>query len=311
MNEYLKKDLEIRLQTSNLFEWIDKEGESLARMGLSKSSMVEFTRDVLDNRRISKILSVKRDTSSADAFIQTNGIEFIIYYNKEVPFFRRRFAIAHEIGHTYWFSPGNGQRPLSPIQLYTGRDPDIEDLCDRFASAFLLPRQNLLEILRKNITNYYDCNIPYLHLAPKLSKHFGVAEQAVVRRLFFELFPCNMAFLCVRSSPRIPLIDKEQDASQWKLAWCALPRQLELHQTVSGIKIPFKTNGRNIPEDMIPAECRNTTEECLLDGRFWLGIKGQIKKTWASYPLRKWPECERKRGYAYNFKDSVFIALPL
>jgi hypothetical protein len=43
INHYLIKDLENRLKTNNLFEWIDCEGEQLANLGLTHRSKVDFT----------------------------------------------------------------------------------------------------------------------------------------------------------------------------------------------------------------------------------------------------------------------------
>jgi hypothetical protein len=54
---------------------------------------------------------------------------------REIARHRIRFRVAHELGHTLFYSRHPGQTPVR----FRERAPDEERFCDRFASALLLP----------------------------------------------------------------------------------------------------------------------------------------------------------------------------
>lgn len=307
-NPYLIEDLEAKLHTNNLFSWIDEEGERLASFGLTKRGSVEFTSELMRERKIIDILP--GNIIKEDACIIPKKDHYIIYYKKGLPLHRRRFAIAHEIGHTYWFRPDGGKNPLSPIQQkissFNSRQ-NIEYLCDRFAAALLLPYQHLLLSL-----NYLqDQTIPPLHLIPRLAKDYCVADQAVARRMFFQLFQRKLAILCIRKEMplALPLVPMNQRTYSWKVSWCALPAELHQHGTIAGIKIPLKSSARTIPEEMIPKISEGGTMAYALDGRWWDGIQGQPKMK-SRITFKKLPSKSPKEGYASLCGDRIYIALP-
>ena len=43
INPYLIKDIESRLQTNDLFEWMDDQAEKLAELGLTRYGYIDFT----------------------------------------------------------------------------------------------------------------------------------------------------------------------------------------------------------------------------------------------------------------------------
>ena len=57
--------------------------------------------------------------------------ELVVFLLPNLPRTRRRFTLAHELGHAFF--EGTGRRP-HPSQ-------ELERLCDKFAAEFLMPRQ--------------------------------------------------------------------------------------------------------------------------------------------------------------------------
>lgn len=309
INPHLVKDLEARLHVSDLFSWIDEEGERLALLGLADSSYVEFTDAIKWERNISDILpdqALKQDA----CILPEENQGYVIYYKQDLPRHRRRFAIAHEIAHTYWFAPGAECKPLSPIQRNGSIDPNIEYLCDRFASALLVPREDLLRALKQ--CGYRDqSEMPPLHLIQRLSGIYSVADQAVARRLFFELFPTRTAIVCVKITRLTPdLFDVDRElTTRHEISWCALPAELQQKELVSGFRIPFKTSGRLIPPDMIPSVLDNDTQKCTLDSRWWGGIQGQPSNK-ARSRLSDLVAGDPREGYVSRCNDLMYLALP-
>jgi Zn-dependent peptidase ImmA (M78 family) len=314
VNPYLIKDMEKKLNTSNLYLWIDNEAERIAHLGLSNTNFVNFTPKLMRECKIHDLVPITNRIAGEDAYVIPNGDKYVIYYNENLPEHRLRFAIAHEIGHTYWIKPSSDNLPLSSLQLNKGRDPNIEYLCDRFAASLLLPRKFFLNFLETNYSsnNFKEQLIPSLHLIPLLAKEFHVSEQAVTRRLFFELFPQKIAVICIRnknSSSSLYLIDSLAQKAKWEVYWCVIPAKLQKQGTIAGFIIPFKTQGRNIPDGMIPNISKSGTYKCDLDSRFWEGIKGQPEKV--SKPnLKKWEQRKMRQGYASMCENFLYVALP-
>ncbi len=89
-----------------------------------------------------KLLPINADEQFDGVHFQCNGHIFICYNNSLESVERKRFTIAHELGHLLLNIPD------------TINDKEVETLCHSFASEFLLPTQKLYELLganRKNI----------------------------------------------------------------------------------------------------------------------------------------------------------------
>jgi hypothetical protein len=194
------RDLQRRLGQKDLISWIDKEGERLASLGLRSNSWnVEFTPSLLSDRNIQGI-SAGRISSDA----RISPVDFGVYritFREGLPdygpYYPRRFAIAHEIGHTYWFASDSKGLPLSPYQNRVGADKTIEGLCNRFAACLLLPRERLLKALTF-LSAWKEGELAPLHIIPTLSDYFRVAERAIVQRLIFFLDLSLCTVICLR-----------------------------------------------------------------------------------------------------------------
>ena len=311
VNPFLVKDLESRLHTDNLYDWIDKEAEGLAALGFSRDGYVDFTIELCRARKISNIISVSGNSTVEDACIRAENNQYVIYYKNLLPVYRRRFAIAHEIGHTYWFFPDAGEQPLSPIQYHIGNDLNIEYLCDRFAAALLLPRGHV-RIFLMNQSSSLKSNIPPLHLIPDLSFKFRVADQAVARRLFFQLFPRKLVIVCIRNISASSLLShsKQGNNCSYELVWCALPAEFQQQELIPNFKIPLKTHGRVIPIDMVPQiDGTQKTVKTNLDERWWIALQAQPKIK-ARIPLKYLTPKGEKEAFITKYRDLFYIALP-
>lgn len=90
----------------------------------------------------------------------------LLLYNKEVPFCRQRFTLAHELGHIimhrYWSN-----------EEYNNNRKRAEDQANRFASAFLMP-------ITSFPSTVYSTSLNSLI---ELKKMWGVSIQAINRRM--------------------------------------------------------------------------------------------------------------------------------
>jgi hypothetical protein len=101
-NAALWADLQQRLGTNDLVEWLETASTRLAELGRTQLGRIAFTSTLLRDRRISVLLP--KPYLSALATIVPRCGRYEVYYR---PFQRvedQRFWIAHEIAHTFWFA---------------------------------------------------------------------------------------------------------------------------------------------------------------------------------------------------------------
>lgn len=101
---------------------------------------------------------------SGDGFTVTvprpAGVVHLVLYNADIPLTRRRFTLAHELGH-----------------IYLGHEDDADEQereADRFAAQLLMPR-----ILVDQLVRLWGKNLP----AEELAAVFGVSHAAAKNRL--------------------------------------------------------------------------------------------------------------------------------
>ena len=174
------RDLQCTLGCKNLFEWIEDQATELSRYGGVQSDRVQLTKQLFQERKIVAVQVTEK--LRQDATIHSTHAGYTIRYARGLPPERVRFALAHEIGHTYFLKP-NGDY-VSALQ--THNDQTVEALCDYFARSLLVPRERLKQELHR--LGHLGTSIPPLHLTPRLARDFGVAEQAIARRLVFDFW---------------------------------------------------------------------------------------------------------------------------
>ena len=246
------RDLQRRLGCKDILEWIETEAMQLARLG-SQGGPVRFTEELLRSRGIRGVIRDNSGRMSDEATIEFVGSAYQIRYAAPLRSTRIRFSLAHEIGHTY-LADRRG-RSFSATQY--GADPTVESICDFFARALLMPRDKL--IARLEWLSPGNRNVPPLHLVPRLATEFDVSEQAAARRLVFDLFPDFIAVICVTN--------RGPHSLGWRTTWCASAGG-DNFPTSSGWRIPLDTNGRKIPDEMVPNIESNIAVPLAVDGRW-------------------------------------------
>jgi hypothetical protein len=112
---------------------------------------------------------------------------------------RRRFSLAHELGHTLFYrDSGNG--PRHQIGVLNTRERTAEErICNLFASALLMPSQQLREHLGDLPT---DRPSELLDRLETTSRHFRVSLPALFQRLrSIEIDGPSYLLVCLTSRP--------------------------------------------------------------------------------------------------------------
>lgn len=284
INRSLLQDLERRLGTADLVDWLETQAERVANLGRGRSGRVDFTRSLLRDRSITKISAELHLPALATIRWQRTGYE-IAYAAFSRRIEDQRFAIAHEIAHTFWFAPERGMEPLSPLQRALGDDPTIEWLCNRAAAAILLPRSDVLEIAQ---------DAPrILHHVPRLAKRYLVPERLVARRVFHDL--------CVPKEFFVAGIRADVERSECRrIAWFASPL---------GARATKSVDGRVIPEELLPDVPVGETTEAEVDGRWWALIESLSTRSRAK-PLKHSSAMPSRAGWVARTTESWYIAIP-
>lgn len=182
---------------------------------------------------------------------------FKIQYTQGHPQARRRFAIAHELGHTLFFEEPGSTKAVSKLQ--GAEDPTIEGLCDFFARALLLPRLRFSDRIKYLDSGGRRSDVPPLHLIPILAQEFAVAPQAVARRMVFDVFESCCVVSCVKRNVGDLM-------APWRAVWYAASVALHGHMP-TGWRIALDNNGRRLPPELIPDVPGGETRQTMIDGR--------------------------------------------
>lgn len=305
----LLRDLSDYYETDDIVEWVDCEGQRLASLGKVDKGYINVVSEKLRQER--NILRVFRDDAiSADACIVPQEDFYRVHYRIGVKQ-HLRFAMAHEIGHTYWFKAGGGGQPLSSFQRRVGEDPEIEWLCNRFASALLMPRDYLFEQIGKEARKLIG-RIPLLHLIPSMARFFFVSEEVAARRLVYELFSRNEAILSLKHSKS----RREREGEYFEVEWCVTPQPighkfLRINHALATLEnqlIPVTA----LPADSIAIEKIGTgTQLVELDAR-WAKLckpmsSGVTKRFFSDFDGTD----ERVKGFIARLEDRVLLSIPL
>jgi hypothetical protein len=285
LNPSLWRDLERRLGTSDLLEWLENEAERVANLGRTHVGRVQFSQVLLRDRGIGVLHA--RPYLPALATIRWRGTGYEVAYSSYQRTEDRRFAVAHEIAHTFWFAPGTEGQPLSLLQRVLGDDPTIEWLCNRGAAAMLLPRGDLTKVLES------APNV--LHRIPELAKRYVVPERLVARRVFHDLGGREFCVAGVR------LDSKDSQPRQGRVVWFApFPGRALTKKRVQG---------RIVPWDLLPDVPLDTTGEVELDGR-WVLLAESASRPERAKPLSDYPPLPPRRAWVGRTTEAWYVAIP-
>lgn len=288
-NRYLIDDLENRLGTNDLLAWLENEADELASEGRIPAGFVHFSESLLQKRKIKRICEA--EVIGKACIRPTEDEHYEITYNPVLSHLALRLAIAHEIGHTYWFQPGGGAKPLSPLQRRLGRDPDIECLCNQFAESLLLPVREIKSLELKN-----QEGLPRLELIPEVSNKCKLEERAVVRKLFAR-----------KGSPFAGIVCMKLTTQMWTTRWCIIPKRAYELRTPTGFRIPLYGK-KTVPLQMLPEIPKGQTVATILDGRWWDGLK-QVPADIAKTPFERMSRHSSRPGLALRYSNVIYLGL--
>ncbi|MDR2518099.1 MAG: ImmA/IrrE family metallo-endopeptidase [Spirochaetaceae bacterium] len=122
-----------------------------------------------------------------DAAIKKNGEKgFIIYLNIDEPVLRKRFTVAHELGHLFlhmgylndkkkWDSISDDGFQDSAYFRMLDNYSQEENEANEFAASFLMPKTEFIEIAQQNLShNQYSIK--------PIADYFNVSVSAAINR---------------------------------------------------------------------------------------------------------------------------------
>jgi hypothetical protein len=281
LNSTLWRDLERRLGTEDLIEWLETEAERISRLGQCNGGAVAFSPALLKDRSI-VVLRSKAYLPGLQTIVPID-CGYQVNYSPYQRLEDQRFGIAHEIAHTFWFGQGKLGKPLSPLQLTIGEDKTIEWLCNRAAAALLLPRSDM-----KNL----QAKMPFvLHMIADVAKKYLVPERLVARRLFHDLSSMDMSLISVA-------VDVPQ--KRCRIMWFApSPKR----------RAAKKDMKRIVPLDMVPELQPDSCAELDLDGR-WFSLIQDAYSHGRAKPLDRIVQGSKIKGYVGKKDNLWYFAFP-
>jgi Zn-dependent peptidase ImmA (M78 family) len=302
------RDLKKQIQTNDLLQWIETRAEELSDLGKTRIGEIIFAQKLRD---ACKIIEITAGKIGSRAQLSVEGDGFRIIFKPQLTEDARRFAIAHEIGHTIWYRPRSGTTFMSPT-IVAHNDYVVEALCDYFAGALLIPNSAVLSILEANKQFRDGILFPPLHLIKQLAKKFNVQERIAAWRMLL-LGNCDeYIILCARDkSNRNPRLFKIADKQpEWETLWYTTGNLFSKIRTVKGYVVPFNTK-RRLPQEMIPTVSNGMGQTINLDNRWWVGLK-PLPITEARRPLKYIRNKKALRlGYALFHENHLYLALPM
>jgi Zn-dependent peptidase ImmA (M78 family) len=136
---------------------------------------------------IEKLCGIQKEVvydleGASGAILEPVSGGFIIRLGKGQTRIRRRFGIAHEIGHTFFYNLDYDP----PIKIFPRErsrlliDKKEEDICNAFARELLMPR----ELVQQDIASSSDRN---LKMIIGLAAKYVVSPEVAARRLILDL----------------------------------------------------------------------------------------------------------------------------
>jgi Zn-dependent peptidase ImmA (M78 family) len=146
--------------------------------GSLNSAPTDVFRIAMDNKV--RVINDLVGSSCEEGLLIPRKGSYLVRLKKNSTESRRRFSLAHELGHTFFYKDsGNG--PRHQIGLLSARERTAEErICNLFASALLMPSQRLREHLGNLPTNRPSELLDRLEGA---ARAFAVSLPALFQRL--------------------------------------------------------------------------------------------------------------------------------
>lgn len=130
----------------------------------------------------------------ADAQISRKGNSFLIEIKKDLNKRRKRFTLAHELGHLFLHMGYKDEQRWNSAETYvdgafrrTSGDFSVEEQeANEFAGSFLMPENEFRKIVKKNMVVSLNMRVFDLD---GIAEHFGVSTDSVrVRAKWLGIF---------------------------------------------------------------------------------------------------------------------------
>lgn len=117
--------------------------------------------------------------------VSTPGKNWIILVNAEHAEVRKRFTVAHELGHLllHGYATAHADRFFKLRDARSSEGSAIDEIqANQFAAELLMPRQLLLEATHEQVLDHVD-DEGFDQLVTDLAERFNVSKQAMAIRL--------------------------------------------------------------------------------------------------------------------------------
>jgi len=162
----LPETLPDQIESENCIELIANQVRKIWDLGLNP---IPDMIDTLESKGIMIICTEVESKAKFDGLAGTvNGVPIIVISSHQ-PGDRQRFTLAHELGHLL-------------LHGRLGEGMDEEKACNRFAGAFLLPNESVVQHLGQN-RQHLELQEAYI-----LKHEFGLSMMGVI----FRAFQCNI-----------------------------------------------------------------------------------------------------------------------
>ena len=123
-------------------------------------------------RKILRIVAIPQVSGRSGSLVPVEG-GFHIFVGINDPSTRRRWTIAHELGHTYFFDISEPR----PVSSFGAGSDFIERLCDEFSSELLMPQWSILNTKHLMFEQFNHASVE------TDASRYGVSIQAFFIRL--------------------------------------------------------------------------------------------------------------------------------
>lgn len=167
--------------------------------------------------------------------------QYAIRYNEDADSNRRRFTIAHEIGHLI-LADICGFRVSEPVARGGERNDREEILVNRIAAKLLMPESRLVSALSNSARGWWQI--------AQLARRYEVSTQAMLirlselRRVFSLTLECS-TYSSLRHAPRVKRIRTSRGSRVLFFAKpeCVLQNLLQVSAVCQRPAIPLEING--------------------------------------------------------------------
>ena len=140
-------------------------------------------------RRYARIVERNLDPGISGALVPVKDGQWLILVNEDHAPTRKRFTIAHELGHLllHGFKSVHADRAFKFRDAQSSEGSAAEEIeANQFAAELLMPRRRLLDAAQATLLEYApadDDDPAFDQLVIQLSRQFEVSRQAMAIRL--------------------------------------------------------------------------------------------------------------------------------